>query len=601
MIARLLRPGIAWLLAATLGAEPAALALPAPRAHWLRLDTPSFTVLGDVSPGRLREVAVELERFRAALARLRPETKRPAPLPTLVLACDGERSLAPYRALGRSDTKNIRGVFHHHSAWGSSLALDAGQAIEASLSTALHEYVHYFVATTYPATPLWLNEGLAELYSTFRTTAAGVEVGRPVERHVLRLRDGWQMPLSRLFAVGHESPEYVESERASAFYAQSWALVHYLLVGEPEMAARAPAFLAALDREPGPDAAARQALGVGLVELEERLRRYVAKPSFRYLTYAITDLAVPELPAPVEIGRGELLTLLAEHLAHAGDAAGAAEHLAALSPTEAAAGDPLALAGYLAEERKDLATARGLFRRAAAAHPRRASSWLHIARFAIEDSDDRAARQAAEAALAIAPEYGEAWATLGLAALNLQDSATAIRALTEAERRMPDRGDLVFNRFLAHLAAGDLATAKTLVEGKIAQVGGPKLAAEARRQLDARLATEEVNRAVEAANAAYAAGDPVAAAEAIRRVRARLSDPEAIAFLDARLAEAERNLETHRRIAAYNRAIELANGGRLAEARATLAALLAAGCGDEPVCDAARDLAANLEKQQRRR
>ena len=598
------RPGattLILLLVAWLAASPVLLAVPPPRSRWLRLDTPSFLVLGDVSASRLREVATELERFRAALAKLKPETRRPAPLPTLVFAFDGERSLAPYRALGRADTKNIRGVFHHHSAWGSSMVLDASGPIDVSLSTALHEYVHYFVATTYPSTPLWLNEGLAELYSTFRSTTSGVEIGKPVERHVQRLREGWKMPLSRLFAVTHQSPEYVESERAGDFYAQSWVLVHYLLVGEPEMAKRAPAFLAALDRGEGPDAAARQALGVSLDELEDRLRRFVAKPLFRYVGYNIGDLGVAELPDPVESPRGETLTLLAEHLAHAGDFPGAAEHLAALTPAEAATGNALALAGFLAEQRQARGEARSLYRRAAAAQPTRGPGWLHISRFALDESDYATARDAAESALQIAPDYGEAWALLGLAALSLDDARGAIASCQQAERRMPDRADLVFNRFLATMAAKEFAAAGKLLDGRLSQIGSPELVASARKQLELQLENQRVNRAIEEANAAYSKGDVAGGAEALRRARSEVHDPEAIGYLDAQLESAERNLATHRRIETYNHAIELANAGKLREARAEVGKLLEADCGDDSICEAARQFAAELDQRLRRR
>jgi tetratricopeptide (TPR) repeat protein len=77
---------------------------------------------------------------------------------------------------------------------------------------------------------VWFNEGLAEYYSTFTPAANGktAMLGRPIARHVLLLRERF-LPIADLIAVDHGSPLYNEGERASIFYAESWALLHYLL------------------------------------------------------------------------------------------------------------------------------------------------------------------------------------------------------------------------------------------------------------------------------------------------------------------------------------------------------------------------------------
>ena len=61
--------------------------------------------------------------------------------------------------------------------------------------------------------PLWLNEGLAELYSTFESEDGKVAIGKPIERHVYWLRDQPLIPLRELFAVDVDSPTYNEGRR----------------------------------------------------------------------------------------------------------------------------------------------------------------------------------------------------------------------------------------------------------------------------------------------------------------------------------------------------------------------------------------------------
>jgi hypothetical protein len=89
------------------------------------------------------------------------------------------------------------------------------------------------------------------------------------------------LPLQALVAVDHRSPLYNESSKASIFYAESWALLHYLILGEDgRFAKHAAAFAAALGKGQPLDEAARTVLGVTGADLEKGLRRYVGRDVF---------------------------------------------------------------------------------------------------------------------------------------------------------------------------------------------------------------------------------------------------------------------------------------------------------------------------------
>ena len=94
--------------------------------------------------------------------------------------------------------------------------------------------------------PTWLNEGLAEYYSGYRldTGGKGAIVGRPLAHHVLLLRERY-MPLSELIAVDESSPLYNEGSKRSIFYAESWALTHYVMTEMPKGAAAINRYIAA--------------------------------------------------------------------------------------------------------------------------------------------------------------------------------------------------------------------------------------------------------------------------------------------------------------------------------------------------------------------
>src|SRR5262249_6039618 len=58
------------------------------------------------------------------------------------------------------------------------------------------------------------------------------DIGHPIVRHVQLLRERF-LPVAQLLAVDETSALYNEGERRSIFYAEAWALTHYLLMERP--------------------------------------------------------------------------------------------------------------------------------------------------------------------------------------------------------------------------------------------------------------------------------------------------------------------------------------------------------------------------------
>jgi tetratricopeptide (TPR) repeat protein len=112
-------------------------------------------------------------------------------------------------------------------------------------SVAVHEYTHFVVEHSGLKLPLWLNEGLADFYSTLQYRNAQALVGTPPPgREDSLLRRGW-IDWSTLAAVDANSPYYRQPEKMLAFYAQSWALVHVLAL-DPAYAGKFQSFLGAM-------------------------------------------------------------------------------------------------------------------------------------------------------------------------------------------------------------------------------------------------------------------------------------------------------------------------------------------------------------------
>ena len=98
----------------------------------------------------------------------------------------------------------------------------------------LHEYVHLMLRDNVGSLPVWITEGLAEFYSTFETGGKQNEftIGRAPDRHLATLMEPAQfLPLKNLLSVQQNSPEYNAHSRQGIFYAESWAVVHYMILG----------------------------------------------------------------------------------------------------------------------------------------------------------------------------------------------------------------------------------------------------------------------------------------------------------------------------------------------------------------------------------
>src|SRR5262249_25757969 len=114
------------------------------------------------------------------------------------------------------------------------------------------------------------------------------EAGRPIVPHVRLLRERY-MPIAELIAVDATSELYDEAARRSIFYAESWALTHYLMVEVPDGPAQINHYVADIARGRRPADAFFDAFGATPDKFDEQLRRYVAHPAFRWRNLALRD------------------------------------------------------------------------------------------------------------------------------------------------------------------------------------------------------------------------------------------------------------------------------------------------------------------------
>jgi len=263
-----------------------AIATPA-SAAWRRIDTPNFIVVGDVSARELRATAAKFEGFHEALRRVLPSSTTTAPVPTVVIVFPNDAAFMAFKP--QYQGKPREGVAGYAAAGRDVNYIAMLSAGEAGDRIIFHEYAHMILSNAVARVPLWLNEGLAEFYSTFALMNGGrrAQIGRPIPEHLLLLNGSLRVPLGDLLKVDHASPLYNEGNRASDFYAESWALTHMLLNGQPSRVNELTEYLRRVSAGTSETQAWNEVLGTQRTDTD--LRVYLRRPTMNTVVIEFTE------------------------------------------------------------------------------------------------------------------------------------------------------------------------------------------------------------------------------------------------------------------------------------------------------------------------
>jgi tetratricopeptide (TPR) repeat protein len=248
--------------------------VPIEQKEWYEIRTAHFHIYGCGNWQDIYKIAGQLEQFQRAYGMLAGQNATASP-PIVVLAFPDHESMKPFLPLYNGQPANIAGFFTRGSD-ENLIVLAAPEADSRGMEVIFHEYAHLLFRHNDPIWPVWLKEGMAEIYSTFQTTGNIVRIARPIDRHLETLKNEPLMPLHELFSVGHDSPQYNEASRQGIFYAESWLLTDYLMTGDNViLQSRFPLYTEYLREGQMPEQAFTNALGVSLAAMDNELQRYV--------------------------------------------------------------------------------------------------------------------------------------------------------------------------------------------------------------------------------------------------------------------------------------------------------------------------------------
>jgi tetratricopeptide (TPR) repeat protein len=257
---------------------------------WVEVGSPHFRVLTDGSQAQARHVANEFEQLRYVFVDQFPTFRVESGAPLLVFAARDEetaKALEPRR--WKMKGAKPAGLFHH--GWEKQyvmVRLDTwGQGAH---EVVYHEYTHSILHLNAHWLPVWLDEGMAEFYAYTQFQEHEIYVGAPTERYRTLLAKPL-LPVENLITTGYLSPYYRDEDTQQMFYAESWALVHFLTFGPGmENGKRLNQFFRAIEQGTEQKKAFQQVFG-DFKEIDKRLSEYTRKFTFR----------AAKLPSPPKI------------------------------------------------------------------------------------------------------------------------------------------------------------------------------------------------------------------------------------------------------------------------------------------------------------
>ncbi|HUR34729.1 MAG TPA: tetratricopeptide repeat protein [Vicinamibacterales bacterium] len=401
---------------------------------WKRLSAAGFTAIGNAPAGELRRAALQLQWFQQTMRQLLGPLDLSSPVPTVLVVFRDGRAMEAFKPRdGRGRTRrNVAGYFMNE-ADVNYMVMATMLEDEWTLSVLFHEYTHYLVHRNMKHLPAWVNEGVAEFFSTFRMNTDGqATIGTVPSFRVDALREGRWLPLEKLLT--NEGSAEALRKNADLYYAQSWGLVHYLLLNRARQGQLA-AYLDALQDGKAVEPAFREAFHASVEQVETELRRYL-----RQFTLPVLKLPAPEgrtgspQAETTDLREAEVLQLQGDLLTRTGAYSEAAGFL-----TKALALDPNDLTSQIAmacvQLRQDQPIeAVALLKKAVERAPSdfRAQYWLGVA--LIGAGRYKEALAALAAAVKINNASPGIWHEASVSAMALEDHRNAELAMSAVQR-----------------------------------------------------------------------------------------------------------------------------------------------------------------------
>ncbi|PYU13504.1 MAG: hypothetical protein DMG37_10230, partial [Acidobacteria bacterium] len=285
--------------------------------NWIEVRSPHFTVNTNAGEKEARKIADQFEQIRQMFHSAFPAMRVDPGQPIVIVAAKNENTMK----LFLPEEWEVKGHIHHAGLYQPGedkdyviMRLDSEG--ENPFHTLYHEYTHALMRLNFTGLPLWLDEGMAEFFGNSTLGDKESKTGTIDPGHLYLLQQSKLIPIETLLEVDHRSPYYNENNRASVFYAESWALVHYLTMDKDARQQQLlKNFLAAWQKSGSQVQAAQEAFG-DLKQFGRRIEGYARQSSFMVGLVKSGQEAAEKSYSARSISAGEMTALRGDFFAH---------------------------------------------------------------------------------------------------------------------------------------------------------------------------------------------------------------------------------------------------------------------------------------------
>lgn len=253
---------------------------------WVEYKSENFTVFSELKEKDTKKLIYELEAFRAIVLLLTNIDESVIPkIPTYITVFKKRVDDLGFR-------NDIAGVFmpglraNHMVIFGNKKSVNR-HVIQ-------HEFTHFLLRNHNSLQyPTWFDEGFSELLATVRVKKDYFSYGDANKNRVSWLANSSWKPFDKLIEI--EDTNKLSRRSSAIFYAQSWLLVHYLIIGRGQTS-----FISQLSeflqlRKQGGEIVPsfEQAFDLPIEGLKGKVNKYFSR-NLRYYKIPSSVLSIPE-------------------------------------------------------------------------------------------------------------------------------------------------------------------------------------------------------------------------------------------------------------------------------------------------------------------
>ena len=456
---------------------------------WRKLRGEHVDVYSNASTARSQQVLDHVEALERAYSSFGQVSRTDVPRLQVLFFADAP-SYLPFQVASQAPA-----FFQRGRGREVIVAHDLGEGVFEVLR---HEFFHVHAGREKTWLPKFLEEGLADVFSTIDPNTACLRVGAPIDRH-LRLLANSPAPSLRtraLFKITPAALDTMKQEDRQFFYAKSWLLANFLF--RKSGGSDFDQFVAALRHEDA-ETALQQVYEYSPEELDRLTRDYI--PDGNGIALVCRDSA-PSAPGvrgqtragespEVALASWEIPLLQADVLAFLGKRDAASNAYRRIAREHPDLAEVRESQGLLALEQFDLQAAQAHFKEAADRNSKNAVVYHQLASLRCGmQSEESVCLEWIDRAMSLDEDSRESRFYAIDFALNVRDFPRALRYLEGAHPESDeDRFQLLMKTAYAHYRLEDFDSSRdalTRAEALASGSGRRKEVSDLRRAIDQR-------------------------------------------------------------------------------------------------------------------